>query len=77
MLVEVVKIWGTVWGTTVPEHEFFDPKTGLTSRAKSFIPSNRRWDFIHWKTVVCAQASDFHMRRGHPSSAQGSLSKKR
>jgi hypothetical protein len=38
--------WGTVWGTTVPEHEFFDPKTGLTGRAKFFIPSNRAWDFI-------------------------------
>lgn len=21
------KIWGTVWGTTVPEDGFFDPKT--------------------------------------------------
>jgi len=36
-----LKIWGTVWGTTVPEHEFFDPKTGFTGRAKFFIPSNR------------------------------------
>jgi hypothetical protein len=40
------KIWGTVWGTTVPEHQFFDPKMGLMGRAKFFIPSNRRWDFI-------------------------------
>ena len=38
--------WGTVWGTTVPEHGFFDPKTRLTGRAKFFIPNNRHWDFI-------------------------------
>lgn len=40
------KILGTVWGTTVPEHEFFDPKTGWKDRAKFFVPNNRRWDFI-------------------------------
>src|SRR5882672_6499320 len=40
------KKWGTVWGTTVPEHDVFDPKAGLTCRAKFFIPSNRAWDFI-------------------------------
>jgi hypothetical protein len=34
------------WGTTVPKREFFHPKTGLTGRAKFFIPNNKRWDFI-------------------------------
>jgi hypothetical protein len=40
------KIWGTVWGTTVPEQGFFTPKMGFTGRAKSIVPSNRAWDFI-------------------------------
>jgi hypothetical protein len=31
------KNWGTVWGTIVPKHGFFDPKTGLTGQAKLLI----------------------------------------
>jgi hypothetical protein len=39
--------WGTVWGTNVPKHDVFGPKTRLTGRAKPFIPSNRASpDFI-------------------------------
>jgi hypothetical protein len=31
------KNWGTVWGTIVPKHELFDPKTGMTGQAKLLI----------------------------------------
>jgi hypothetical protein len=31
------KNWGTVWGTIVPQHELFDPKTGMTGQAKLLI----------------------------------------